>query len=198
MGELPEISDGGARTASDRALWPAIGVLIVLLLIPMALAAVANYMSGGRSRPGDEELTANFLSHEAQFDEVAEMLTSDGRSLRLRSGNAVDLKSLSVLLPRASRMQAYRRLLQQISAADFRYFPGTGKVILLLEPGAKGTWGSSKSYLRLPHGEPQPVVQRSGYYWHGPGLTFLTGDRRIKGDWFVHYDVAISLGFSPY
>jgi hypothetical protein len=160
--------------------------------------AVANYMSGGTSRPGDAELTANFLSHEVQFDEVAEMLTSDGRSLRLRSGNSVDLKSLSVLLPRASRMGAYRRLLQQISAADFRYFRGTGKVILLLKPGAKGARGSSKSYLYLPHGEPQPVVRHSSYYWRGPGLTFLTENRRIKGDWFVHYDVAISLGFSPY
>ncbi|MGH8316699.1 MAG: hypothetical protein ACREUL_01815 [Steroidobacteraceae bacterium] len=163
----------------------------------MASAVVGNYMSSEGNRPSDDELTENFLSHEGQFDEVVEMLTADRRTLRLESDKVIDLKSLSILLPSAARMDVYRGLLQQISVADLRYFPGTGKVILLLKPGEEDAWGSSKSYVYLPDGEPQPLIQQHGYYWRGPALTFLTGDWRIRGNWFVHYNMAISLRFSP-
>lgn len=194
------VSDGpvGTRTASRKGSWLAACALIVSILVPIASAVVANYVSSERNGPSDAELTANFLSHEVQFNEVEEMLTSDRRTLRLGSDKVIDLKSLTALLPRAERMGAYRSLLRQISVADLRYFPGSGEAILLLKPGERDTWGSSESYVYLPHDEPRPVVQHRSYYWRGPGLTFVTEDRRIRGHWFVHYNAAISLGFSPY
>jgi hypothetical protein len=193
MSDIPAVP----RRSPDRS-WVAVLVLIALFLVALALTLVAGYSVNRRNQPSDEELTANFLSHESKFDELVEMLDSDRRSLRLGARESIDLAELSAVLVSAARRDAYKGLLQQISVADLRYFPGSGKVILLPAAGQTNIEGSSKSYVYMMGGQPQPVIAHHGYYYRGPGVYFVTGDRQIKGPWFIHYDTMIALAFSPY
>lgn len=118
-----------ARGSSDRS-WVAVLMLIVLFLVPAALTLDGAYTVNRRNQPTDEELKANFLTHEAKFDELVDMLNSDRRSLPLRGGESIDLAGLSAVVASAARMDMYKGLLRQISVTDLRYFPSSGKVIL--------------------------------------------------------------------
>jgi hypothetical protein len=193
MPDIPAV----ARGSPDRSSF-AVLVLIALFLVPLALTLVAAYSVNRRNRPSDEELTANFLSHEAKFDELVDMLDSERQSLPLGRGESIDLAGLSAVLASAARTDAYKVLLRQISVADLRYFPGSGKLILLPAAGQTNIEGSSRSYVYMMSGRPQSVVVHHGHYWRAPGVHFVTGDRRVKGPWFIHHDTMIVLGFSPY
>ena len=114
----------------DRS-WVAILVLITLFLAPVALTIVATHTINQRNQPSDEELSENLLTHETKFNELVEMLASDCRSLPPGSGESIDLAGLSAVVTSAARMDIYKRLLRQIFVADLRYFPGSGKLILL-------------------------------------------------------------------
>jgi hypothetical protein len=57
---------------------------------------------------------------------------------------------------------------------------------------------SPKSYLYLPDAQSRSLVQHHGYDWHGPGVYVLSGDRPLKGLWFIHDDMTIGIAVSPY
>jgi len=171
--------------------------LIGLMLASSALAVLATCEVDPGNRPGDAELTANFLSHETTFNELVQMLDGDRRTLALEGETPIDVAALSRLGASAARAQTYSGLLRQISVADLRYFPDSGKLILLPDRQANLP-RPSKSYLYLPHAQPQPVVRHHGYNWRGPGVYVVTGDRPLKGSWFIHYDTVIQVAFSPY
>jgi hypothetical protein len=183
---------------SNKRWWVSACLLIPLFLTPLLLALLATYTVNQQNQPGDEELASNFLSHQAAFEELVEMLLLDCRDLRLERGEVNDLKMLSTALDNARRVDKYKDLLKQISIAELRYFPSSGRLILLPDGAHRTGKGSSKSYVYLPDGLPEPLVKHHGYYLRGPGVSFLTGDRRIKGDWYIHYDTMITLAFSPY
>jgi hypothetical protein len=185
-----------SRRSPDKS-WVAVLVLITLFLAPAALTIGATHTISQRNQPSDEELMKNLLAHEAKFAELVQMLDSDCGSLPPGAGESIDLPGLSAVVS-AARMDLYKRLLRQILVADLRYFPGSGKLILLPTAAQTNIGGSSKSYAYMAGGQPQPVVANQGYTWRGPGLYFLAGDRRIKGFWFIHYDTMIMLAFSPY
>jgi hypothetical protein len=186
-----------SRSSPDRS-WVAVLVLFTLLLTPAALTIVATHTISQRNQPSDAELMENLLAHEKEFDELAHMLDADCRSLPPGAGESIDLAGLSAVVTSAARMDIYMRLLRQIFVTDLRYFPGSGKLILLPAAAQTTIGGSSKSYAYLVGGQPRPVIAHHGYNWRGPGLYFLTGERRVKGFWFIHYDTTTTLAFSPY
>jgi hypothetical protein len=186
-----------SRRSPDRS-WVAVLLLMTLFLAPAVFTIVANHTISQRNQPSDAELIENLLAHETKFDELVQMLDSDSRSWPPGAGESIDLAGLSTVVTSAARMDIYKRLLRQISVADLRYFPGSGKLILRPATVPTDIAGSSKSYAYVVSGQPQPVVAHHGYNWRGPGLYFLTGDRRVKGFWFIHYDTMITLAFSPY
>ena len=186
-----------SRGSPDRS-WAAALVLITLFLAPAALTLVAVPAINRSDQPSDEQLMENFLAHEAKFDELVQMLGSDYRSGAPAAAESVDLAGLSAVVTSAARMDEYERLLRQISVADLRYFPADGKLILLPAAAQTNTEGASKSYAYMAGGQPQPIVAHHGYNWRGPGLYLLTGDRRVEGFWFIHYDTTITLAFSPH
>jgi hypothetical protein len=191
--DMPTSRHGSADGARVAVL-----LLVTLMLGPIVLTIVASRTINQRNQPSDQELLGNFLAHEREFSELVEMLGADCRSLSPGARESIDFAGLSAVVMSAARMELYRRLLQQISIADLRYFPGSGELALL--PGAARTniEGSSKTYAYREGGQPQSVVAHHHYNWRGPGVYFLTGDRQIKGYWFIHYDTAISVEFSPY
>jgi hypothetical protein len=173
-------------------------VLITLLLAPVVLTAVAGLTVHQRNGPSDQDLLENLLAHETRFNDLVAMLASDCRSLPPGAGESIDLAGVSAVVANAARKDTYGRLLREISVTDMRYFPGSGRLVLMPAAARTDIRGSSKSYVYMAGGQPQPVVAHGGYNWRGPGLYFLTGDRRVKGSWFIHYDTLIGLGFSPY
>ena len=195
-----EVSACRVRTGAgtcDKGSWAEIWALIALLLASSTLAVLATHEIDLRSRPSDEELTANFLSHETAFNELVQMLDADRRTLAAEGETPIDLAALSRPDASAARAETYSGLLQQISVADLRYFPDSGKLILLPDRQANPQ-RPSKSYLYLPHAQPQPMVRHHGYHWRGPGAYVVTGDRPLKGSWFIHHDTMIQVAFSPY
>jgi hypothetical protein len=126
-----------------------------------------------------------------------QMLAADHSSLAAQGATAIDLATLAGPETNRVRFGMYRGLLQQISVSDLRYFPDSGKLILV-PGGQENPQRPSKSYLYLPHGQPRPLVQHHGYDWHGPGVYILSGDRPLKGFWFIHQDMTIKVAISPY
>jgi len=116
---------------SNKRWWVSACLLIPLFLTPLLLALLATYTVNQQNQPGDEELASNFLSHQAAFEELVEMLLLDCRDLRLERGEVNDLKMLSTALDNARRVDKYKDLLKQISIAELRYFPSSGRLILL-------------------------------------------------------------------
>jgi hypothetical protein len=185
------------RRSKDRSRVAMI-VLITLLLAPVVLTIVAGLTLNQRNGPSDQDLLENLLAHEAQFNELVAMLTSDCRSVPPGAGESIDLAGVSAVVTNAARKDTYERLLREISVTDLRYFPGSGRLVLMPAAAGKNIRGSSKSYVYTADGQPQPAVAQYGYHSRAPGLYFLTGDRRVKGSWFIHYDTVIRLGVSPY
>ena len=181
----------------DRLSWTAAFVLSVLLIVPVALVVLVAHTANRISDPSDEELIATFLSHEADFQELAQMLDSERGRLSL-AGEAVELTDLGTAGASATRIVNYENLLRKIDVKNFRYLPRSGDIILPVSETSDSRPGCSKSYRYLPRDEPQRLVYHRGYGWRGPGIYILTGDRRIKGHWFVHHDTTLGIGFSPY
>jgi len=168
-----------------------------LLLGSSTVAVLAAYEVDLNNSPIDEELTANFFSHETTFNELVQMLDADSRTLALEGETPIDFAALSRLGPSAARAEAYGGLLREISVVDLRYFADSGKLILLPDRQAN-LQRPSKYYLYLPHAQPEPVVRQHGYHWRGPGTYVVTGDHALKGSWFIHYDTTMQVAFSPY
>jgi hypothetical protein len=172
-------------------------MLSAVLIVPVALVLLVVHTAHRLSHPSEEELMATFLSHEADFRELAQMLDSDSGRLSL-AGEAVELSDLGTAGAGATRIRHYEGLLRRIDVESFRYFPRSGNIILVVSDRSDSRPGCSTSYRYLPRDEPQRLVYHRGYGWRGPGTYVLTGDRRIKGQWFIHHDTTLGVGFSPY
>jgi hypothetical protein len=181
----------------DRGSWVTVCAVIALVLGLSLLAAFATYGVNGKNEPSDEALTTNFLSHEARFDELARMLASDHLSAAAKGATGIDLAAVARLDENPARVTLYSGLLRQISVVDFRYFPDSGRLILMPD-GQDSLKGPSKFYLYLPHGRPQPLLPYYGADWRVPGIYILTGDRRLGGSWFIHHEMTMEVAVPPY
>lgn len=185
----------GARTR-DKEWRAAICAMMVLVLGLLTLGAFATHDVVQKSQPNDEELTTRFFSHVAIFDELVQMLATDRPSLAAKGAAAIDLATMGRFQD-AARLGKYRGLLRRISVEDLRYFPASGK-LLLVPDGQKNPEHPSESYLYLPFAHTQSLGSHYSYDWRAPGINILTGDRPLKGAWFVHHDTTIEVAVSPY
>lgn len=172
-------------------------IVIALVLGVATLAVFASYDVNPGNPPGDGRLAANFFSHEAGFSDLVRMLAKDRPRLTANGSTGIDLETLAASGTGAARSMMYRGLLHQISVKDLLYFPYSGKLILV--PDSQENPGRpSETYLHLPHAQPQPTIQQQGYDWRGPGAYILTGDRPLKGSWFIHHDMTLEVAVAPY
>jgi hypothetical protein len=125
------------------------------------------------------------------------MLESDREALSL-AGPVVERTNLGPVAANSARIGHYESLLSKIGVRNFRYFPRSGTLILPVSEQSDSLPGYSKSYRYVLQDEPQGVVSHRGYGWRGPGIYVLTGDIRIKGQWFIHHDTTLGIGLSPY
>jgi hypothetical protein len=135
------------RPVPDRPPWAAILVLSLFIIVPAVLVMFVGYSVARDSHPTDEELTARFLSHEADFQ---------------------------VLVPRS------------------------GNFVLPVSESGNHLVKSTKSYVYLGQDDPQPLLYNGSHGWRGPGMYWVTGDSRIKGQWFIHHEGTVVVAFAPY
>jgi hypothetical protein len=183
------------RPVANRSSWTQLLVLSLFVAVPAAIVALSGYSAARGNHPTDEELTARFLSHEADFQALIQMLDSDRRRLLLADG-PFDLGDFEAA--GAARTGDYKVLLAKIDAINLRYFPRSGNVVLPVAQSGEHFADTKKSYLYLSREQPQPLLDHSSYAWRGPGIYFVTGDRRIKGQWFIHHDGTVVVAFAPY
>lgn len=157
--------------------WSWTAAFIALMFGPLLIVLFEAYGVDQAGRPSDAELTANFLAHEAAFDQLAQILSTDRGSVTGRG--------------------TYKRLLQQISVADLRYFPDSGKIILVPD-GEENQERPSESYVYLPNAQPESFIQHQGYYLHAPGADIVTRDSRLKGSWFIRHELTMEVAVTPY
>ncbi|HEY7887909.1 MAG TPA: hypothetical protein VIC29_06740 [Steroidobacteraceae bacterium] len=125
------------------------------------------------------------------------MLTTDHAGLAATGQTRIDFATLARLATKEPRFARYAGVLQQISVEGLRYFPHSGKLVLV-PYGEESLERPSKSYLYLPHAQPQSLDQYHGYTWRGPGVYVLTGDRPLHGSWFIHQDMTMEIAIVPY
>jgi hypothetical protein len=178
-----------------RSSWTQVLLLSLFVAVAAAIVALSAYSAARVSRPTDEELTARFLLHEADFQALLQMLDSDRRKLPTGDGpfDVADLVAAG-----AARQGDYQVLLAKIDATDVRYFPRSGNLVLTVAQSGEHFTDTKKSYLYLSHEQPQPLLHHPSYAWRGPGIYFVTGDHRIKGQWFIHHDGTVVVAFAPY
>jgi hypothetical protein len=185
------------RPVANRSSWRDIWVLSVLVAVSAVLTLLASYAATRASHPTDEELTARFLSHESDFLALGSMLDSDCGRLP----HGAEVCELGDLVPAgvgAARMGDYQALLARIGATNFHYFPRSGTLDLPVSRSGDNLTETRKSYLYLSRDEPQPLLRHQSYAWRGPGIYFVTGDHRIKGNWFIHHDGTVVIAFAAY
>ena len=172
-------------------------MLSALLTVSAVLTLLASYAATRASQPTDEELTARFLSHQSDFLALTSMLASDCGRLppEAESCEPADLVPTGA---GGARMSDYQALLARIGATNFRYYPRSGILNLPVSRLGDNLTETRKSYLYLSRDEPQPLLRHQSYAWRGPGIYFVTGDHRIKGQWFIHHDGTVVIAFATY
>jgi len=169
----------------------------MFMAVPAALILLAAYAAARASYTSDEELTARFLSRESDFQALVHRLDSDRG--RLPPGTeSVDLADLVQVGADRARVGDYEALLTRIGATNFRYFPASGNLIVLVSNPGDPRATTRKSYSYLGREEPQPLLHPGAYASHAPGVYFAPADHRIKGRWFVHRDGPVVGAFAPY
>lgn len=186
--------DAGAR---EKGAWRAVCTAVALMLALAALAAFSACHVSRDNRSDDERLATNFRSHEAGFDRLAQMLIADYPHAAATGRGGIDLAAMTRLGTNAARFRMYRCVLQQISVADLRYLPDSGKLVLLPE-GRQNQERPSTSYFYAPHVQSQSLLRDHGYSRRGPGMYDFTDDRPLRGSWFIHHDVAIKVAIAPF
>jgi hypothetical protein len=125
------------------------------------------------------------------------MLATDHPSLAAKRTTAIDLGTLAGLHTNPVPIGTYGRLLRHLSLAEVHYCPKSGKRILAPD-GQENPERQSKYYLYLPHAQSQLLAKHHGYYWRVPGVDFLTGDRQLRGSWYIHHEAAIEVAVTSY
>jgi hypothetical protein len=180
---------------ASRSSWTQVLAVSLLVAVPAAIVVLSGDSAARRSHPTDEELTAKFLSHEADFQALVQMLDYDRNKLP-RTDAPIELADLEAA--DAARKGDYRVLLAKIDANNLRYFPRSGNVVLPVAQAGEYVADTKKSYVYLSREQPQPLLPHPSYARRGPGLYFVTGDGRIKGQWFIHHDGTVVFAFAPY
>ncbi len=180
------------RLTARRCSWRDILLVMVIIALPAVLVGFAAF--SGLSRPTDEEISARFLAHGADFQRLIAMVHSDGRRLF----GAREPVSLGQLVAAGANGESYRVLLATIGATDLQYFPKSGRIILPIAASDVGFAGMSKSYLYTGDAKSKPLFPPQRYSVRAPGVAPTNGDFHIWGGWFVHREGAVVAMSAPY
>jgi hypothetical protein len=198
IGESPCGARGFTDRRANRSSWGDVLLLSIFVAVPAALIMLAGYTTAARNHPTDEELTESFRSHESAFQSLVQVLDTDRGRLLSLGGDSYEFTDLVAADAGTPHLKDYKDILARIGSANFRYFPRSGNLILPASRSGDNIADTTKAYLYLSRGEPQPLLRHQSVSWRGPGIYFFTGDRRIKGRWFIHHEGTWVVAFAPY
>ncbi|HEV7683811.1 MAG TPA: hypothetical protein VGO68_16905 [Pyrinomonadaceae bacterium] len=172
-----------------------------MLLSLGGLAAVAVVGAGvlflsvgfdARAHPLDQELEANFLKHEADFELLARMAKEDANVVRIApdftwlTNNAAWPRPQSALGFTSDRWEAYRTLFSKLDlpAGIVNYQPDT--IMFLASTRGLVTGGSAKGYAYSIK-DPVPIVESfENVSFKDSRIAY----KRLKGHWYLFYEVS--------
>ena len=173
-------------------------LLSLLVALSAALALYSGYSVSARSHPTDDDLIVKFLSNESDFQSLVHILEADRGSLLSLGGESYEFTDHLPTGAAAVHWADYKALLARIGLTNFRYFPRSGNLILPASMSPDNSAEIRRSYLYLVNNDPEPLLRYASDSWRGPGIHFTTGDRRIKGNWFIHHEGTLVVAFSPF
>ena len=149
----------------------------------------------GCGAPSDASIIARFNAHRAEFNQLVEMLRTDGIEGRLRcdrrstEGDDAVRGQQPISAPHRSE---YEKIFQDYGCDTAVYYYG-GNGIAHFPLWSKGMlWaGAGKSVMFIPDNTPTPLLASTdNYHWtqrdHAQGGVTLY--RHIDGPWYVEYD----------
>jgi hypothetical protein len=155
-------------------------LLIAAILVVTTAAAAPPH-------PTDASMIATFRSHEADFDSLVAMLDSD-RKLLPADALPMGLDGLEAAGVDTARVDVYKSILLRIGATSFRFFPKFGNISLMVWALGLGPSGSTKSFFYVASGTAYHMVDDTDHYTPKPDENYIDISRRIKGNWFIHFD----------
>ena len=160
-------------------------------MLPLFFVAVLATLNAGVEplRPTDASMIAIFQQHESDFDALVEMVESDRKALPPNTLRA-DLSGFKAAGIKPSRLEHYRHILSRLGAIRFDYFPLSKGIYVELWIVGLSISSSSKSFLYLPSGDPGQLVDDTDHYIPQDDEYPTEIDRRINGNWFIHFDAS--------
>ena len=74
----------------------------------------------------------------------------------------------------------------------------SGNVVIPVGAQGESPAAATRFYVYLREGQPEPLENRPSGSWRGPGVYVVTGDRHIKGQWYIHHNRTVVVAFAPY
>jgi hypothetical protein len=74
----------------------------------------------------------------------------------------------------------------------------SGNVVIPVGAAGESPAAATRFYVYLREGQPEPLGNRPSGSWRGPGVYVVTGDRHIKGQWYIHHNRTWVVAFAPY
>lgn len=161
-------------------------VFIPLAVVAIGVVAWGALMSwiltsGDIPHKSDEELIANFKAHEAQFNQLLEMVLAD-KALRRVDDDWTDPKDPQTIGISPERIAAYRRIFRTLDIPrGVSSYQGVVEFISSSQGLAVG--GSSKCYTRLEK-PPSNMVDNIETYRSRPGASYPVF-RHVQGNWYL-------------
>jgi hypothetical protein len=173
-----------------------IAVVTVTLLVGLGLVATYfvvsvavlswTWSAGDIPHKSDEELISNFKAHEAQFNQLLEMVMAD-KGLHRVDDDWTDPKDPQTIGIPNERIAAYRKIFRALDIPrGFTANQDVGIVKFISSAQGLAVSGSSKAYVWLKK-PPTNLVDSIDNYKSTPGASYPVY-RHIQGNWYLVFD----------
>src|SRR5579862_8629133 len=115
---------------ADGSRWKDVLLLSIFVAATAVLTLCNGYATTARSHPTDDNLSEKFLSRESDFQSLLQILESDRIRLRSLGAESYEFADFVRIGAGTARLADCEVLLAKIGAANFRYFPRSGNLIV--------------------------------------------------------------------
>jgi hypothetical protein len=144
------------------------------------------FTSGDIPHKSDEQLIANFKTHEAQFNQLLEMVMTD-KGLHRVDDNWTDPHDPKTVGISDERIATYRSMFRALDIPrGFSANQDMGVVEFISSARGLSVSGSKKSYVWLKN-PPSGLVDNIDTYRTKPGASYPVY-RHIIGNWYLEFD----------
>jgi hypothetical protein len=162
-----------------------LGIAVICVAASIALMSWA-WTASDIPHKSDDELIANFKAHEAEFNQLLQMVMADKCLYRVDDNwaNPNDPKTIGIS---DERIAIYRKMFRALDIPrGFSANQDVGVVEFISSAQGLSVSGSSKSYVWLKE-PPSGLVDHIDSYRTQPGASYPVY-RHITGNWYLRFD----------